>query len=130
MSIETENWVACLEAQVGHAREVERALLAAGIEARLQKPPPKACCGGSCGCGSKVQVAVREVDVGRAQDHFRDEWLQAVKAEGTLEGLVKLKTPDLEAAAASEEGEPPCPACGTVAPLVEGACSDCGLQLD
>ena len=27
-------------------------------------------------------------------------------------------------------GDPPCPACGTAAPLVEGACSDCGLQLD
>ena len=29
-----------------------------------------------------------------------------------------------------ENGEPPCPACGTAAPLVEGACSDCGLQLE
>lgn len=27
------------------------------------------------------------------------------------------------------EDEPPCPACGTAAPLVDGACSDCGLQL-
>jgi predicted amidophosphoribosyltransferase len=26
--------------------------------------------------------------------------------------------------------EPPCPACGTAAPLVAGACSDCGLQLE
>jgi predicted amidophosphoribosyltransferase len=25
--------------------------------------------------------------------------------------------------------EPPCPACGTAAPLVDGACSDCGLAL-
>ena len=25
---------------------------------------------------------------------------------------------------------PPCPACGTAAPLVRGACSDCGLQLE
>lgn len=24
----------------------------------------------------------------------------------------------------------PCPACGTAAPLVRGACSDCGLQLE
>ena len=24
------------------------------------------------------------------------------------------------------DGDPPCPACGTAAPLVEGACSDCG----
>lgn len=27
------------------------------------------------------------------------------------------------------DGEPPCPACGTAAPLIRGACSDCGLQL-
>lgn len=26
--------------------------------------------------------------------------------------------------------DPPCPACGTAAPLVNGACSDCGLQLE
>jgi predicted amidophosphoribosyltransferase len=31
---------------------------------------------------------------------------------------------------ANEDGELPCPACGTAAPLVEGACSDCGLQLE
>lgn len=27
------------------------------------------------------------------------------------------------------DAEPPCPCCGTAAPLVDGACSDCGLQL-
>jgi hypothetical protein len=26
--------------------------------------------------------------------------------------------------------EPPCPGCGNQAPLVEGACSDCGLVLE
>lgn len=26
--------------------------------------------------------------------------------------------------------ELPCPACGHAAPLVEGACADCGLQLE
>jgi hypothetical protein len=30
----------------------------------------------------------------------------------------------------TEEGEPPCPACGTAAPLLAGACADCGLQLE
>jgi hypothetical protein len=35
------------------------------------------------------------------------------------------------AVAAAPGGEHlPCPACGTAAPLVEGACSDCGLQLE
>lgn len=26
--------------------------------------------------------------------------------------------------------ELPCPACGTAAPLVDGCCSDCGLNLE
>jgi len=30
----------------------------------------------------------------------------------------------------NQEGELPCPACGTAAPLVDGACSDCGLHLE
>ncbi len=30
---------------------------------------------------------------------------------------------------APEGEEPPCPCCGTAAPLIDGACSDCGLQL-
>ena len=35
------------------------------------------------------------------------------------------------AASAGADGEyPPCPACGTAAPLVDGVCSDCGLRLD
>jgi len=34
------------------------------------------------------------------------------------------------APAAVEGEDPPCPACGTVAPLVQGACSDCGLVLE
>lgn len=32
--------------------------------------------------------------------------------------------------AAPDGEEPPCPACGTAAPLVDGACSDCGLMLE
>jgi predicted amidophosphoribosyltransferase len=30
----------------------------------------------------------------------------------------------------TSKDDPPCPACGTAAPLVDGACSDCGLQLE
>ena len=69
---------------------------------------------------------VREEDLPKVAQLFRDAWMDAVKREGTMEGvqLVPLK---VESAA---EGDPPCPACGTAAPLVEGACSDCGLQLD
>jgi hypothetical protein len=49
---------------------------------------------------------------------MRGEWHDTVAREGLPE--VAMDT--------SGE-EPPCPACGTAAPLVDGACSDCGLAL-
>ncbi len=55
---------------------------------------------------------------------MQSEWLQMVAAEGTVGGMRMGPGPETE-----PDGEPPCPACGTAAPLVEGACSDCGLQL-
>jgi hypothetical protein len=118
--------VPCFEGQVSAARELERALAAADIPVALAKPPSKACCGpGGCGCGAKVQVMVQRGDLEKVSAMFRDEWMEAVKREGTVEQLVKLGTPALD-----PNADPPCPACGTAAPLVEGACSDCGLQLD
>jgi hypothetical protein len=50
------------------------------------------------------------------------EWMEMVEREGAACSFVSLEP--------NEEGELPCPACGTVAPLVNGACSDCGLQLE
>ena len=49
------------------------------------------------------------------------DWLDMVAQEGTVGAP--------SAIAANENDEPPCPACGTAAPLIEGACSDCGLHL-
>jgi predicted amidophosphoribosyltransferase len=39
-------------------------------------------------------------------------------------------TPVACAMPSADTDEPPCPACGTAAPLRAGACSDCGLQLE
>jgi len=50
------------------------------------------------------------------------DWFAMLENEGTEFAVTDL--------APNEEGELPCPACGTVAPLVDGACSDCGLQLE
>ena len=122
--------IPCIEGAVAHAKEVERTLLDAEIPARLAKPPTKACCGsGGCGCGAKVQVMVREEDLPKVAALFRNEWMEAVQREGTLDGmgLVPMK---VEGQQLDPNAEPPCPACGTAAPLVAGACSDCGLQLD
>ena len=46
------------------------------------------------------------------------------------EGLVREGLAPLEHSATADAEHPPCPACGTAAPLVDGACSDCGLQLE
>lgn len=59
----------------------------------------------------------------RVGDLLRRGWAEALEREGTVRsGPVTAQV--------AEGAELPCPACGTAAPLVEGACSDCGLQLD
>lgn len=121
------DFVPFLEGSLQQVRELERQLLEQDIEVQLAKPPAKACCGGKCGCGSKMQLLIRPDDAQRVAEVMRSEWLEAVRREGTLDALVPLGTP---AAAEGEAGEPPCPACGFVGPLVEGACGDCGLQLE
>lgn len=50
------------------------------------------------------------------------DWIDMVHREGTVSTMGT-------AADVDDDGEPPCPACGTAAPLVDGACSDCGLHL-
>jgi hypothetical protein len=121
------DFVPFLEGSLQQVRELERQLLEQDIEVQLAKPPAKACCGGKCGCGSKMQLLIRPDDAQRVAEVMRSEWLEAVRREGTLDALVPLGTP---ATTAGEAGEPPCPACGFVGALVEGACGDCGLQLE
>ncbi len=67
-------------------------------------------------------LLVREQDIGRVQALLREEWDAMLATEGVVSSAADV---DLEAG----PDEPPCPACGTAAPLVEGACADCGLQL-
>lgn len=115
--------VPCFEGPLQQMREIERQLTSQDIEVELAKPPAKACCAGGCGCGSKLQLLVREEDLPRVAKLMQSEWLAAVEREGNG-GLVSLSTPVAEGA------EPPCPACGFVGPLQSGACGDCGLQLE
>ncbi|MDX2014388.1 MAG: hypothetical protein SFW67_29585 [Myxococcaceae bacterium] len=111
------------EGSVAQAKELERQLLAAGIPAMLAKPPAKACCGGGCGCGAKLQILVREDDAPKVAQLLQAEWVEAVRREGTVDGgLVALRTP--------QENELVCPACQFVGMLVDGACQDCGLVLE
>ena len=117
--------VACIEASLLYAREVEAQLLSSDIPAMLGKPPPKECCGsGKCACASRFQVMVRKDDLPKASAQFQAEFAAAVEREGLVNGVTVMS------AEAEGEGEPPCPACGHVAALVEGACAGCGLQLE
>lgn len=50
------------------------------------------------------------------------EWAEMVAREGATGSPGQQRV-------LGEDDEPPCPACGTAAPLVDGACSDCGLHL-
>lgn len=52
---------------------------------------------------------------------LRDDWRAHLEREGLA---------PVEAAAPADAEHLPCPACGTAAALVDGACSDCGLQLE
>jgi hypothetical protein len=120
--------VPALEGPVSTARELERQLLELDIAVLLAKPPPKACCGSGCGCGGKLQLLVRSEDLPRVGEFMQREWLEAVRREGTGAGegsLVQLQAPEGE-----PEGPLTCPACGFKGDLVEGACGDCGLQLE
>jgi hypothetical protein len=114
--------IPCITAPLPDAKEIAAACESAEIFATLARA---ACCGKSgCACAPKIQVLVERGDVPKVAKLLSERWWQLMEREGTLEG-----TPQL--AGEAPEGEhPPCPACGTAAPLVEGACSDCGLQLE
>ena len=64
-------------------------------------------------------LLVREQDTGWLGQLLEEEWNSLVQREGQTG----------EQGQASSGEFPACPACGTAAALVAGACSDCGLQL-
>jgi hypothetical protein len=113
--------IACVTAPLPDAKEILSAAEAAEISAVLARAD---CCGRSgCACPPKIQVCVAEKDLPRMSKLLQERWWQLLEREGTYEGVGGTK----EVA----EGEHlPCPACGTAAPLLAGACSDCGLHLE
>jgi hypothetical protein len=113
--------VACLEAPLPEAKQLRDACLEAEIPVLLDRG---GCCGKSgCGCAPKLQLFARAEDVPRVSHLMHERW----RALALREGTVDLDHPSV---APSDTEETPCPACGTAAPLVEGKCSDCGLQLE
>jgi hypothetical protein len=113
--------VACLQATLPEAKELRDACLAAEIPVLLDRD---VCCGkGGCGCAPKIQLFARTEDLPRVNHLVHERWRALALRGGTI-------TPRHPAVAAADRDDPPCPACGTAAPLVSGACTDCGLQLE
>lgn len=115
--------VACFQATLLEAKELRDACLSAEIPVVLDRGT---CCGqggGGCGCAPKIQVLARAEDVPRVTHLVHERWRVLALREGTVGS-------GHPAVARQETEEPPCPACGTAAALVGGACSDCGLQLE
>ena len=118
-ALEDAEVMPCLEASLPDAKEILSLCLEAELPAVLDRAD---CCGASgCGCAPKVALCVRPDDVPRLREVLDGRWREMLSREGTLD--------EAPAGAAADGDEPPCPACGTAAPLVEGACAECGLQL-
>lgn len=113
--------VPCAEMALMDARRLVDACLGAEVPALVHR---EAC--SKPGCSPKFQVLVRPEDGPRVAALLQQRWMDSIEREG----LVPMGRTAAPAAPIPEDGEPPCPACGTAAPLLEGACSDCGLQLD
>jgi hypothetical protein len=111
--------VAVAQGNLGDIKELQGKCLDADIPA-LAARQDKDCRTKSC--GTSLRLMIREADASRVATLLQNDWAELVAREGTV-------LPVSAGSAAADADELPCPACGTAAPLVEGACSDCGLQL-
>jgi hypothetical protein len=112
--------VPCLSAAFLEAKELRDACLTADIPVVLDRGE---CCGkGGCGCAPKLQLLAREEDVPRVAQLVHERWRALALREGTIDTD--------HTAVRSDAADAPCPACGTAAARVGGACAECGLQLE
>ena len=113
-----EATVPAFKASLVDSKRLLESCLAADIPARISSDP-------SCSsCGPQVTLEVRPEDVPRLAALLQASWHDSIAREGVAPvGAVGPGD------AAAEHDEPPCPACGATAALVDGACPDCGLAL-
>jgi len=108
-----EELVPAIQGTLDDVKKMRDQCLGEGIPVAVMAPPDSA---------GKLVLLVREADLPRVSEFLHSEWRGHIEREGRGSGLFGVE--------AKEGEEPPCPACGTAAPLVEGACSECGLQLE
>jgi hypothetical protein len=112
--------VPCLSGNLPEMKVIRDRCLAAGIPVVLGCPSP------TKSCGARTHILVEEDDVPRVAEVLRGDWRDALVREGLAPVTY---TAGAEPVADDADAEPPCPACGHAAPLVDGACADCGLHL-
>ena len=118
-ALEDAEVVPCVSAGISDAKEVLEACLAAEIPAVLHRQDGCGSHGGSC--AARIDLCVRPDDLSKVMALMHARWQNLLEQEGTL--------PDRDDTGAQCD-DPPCPACGLAAPLVDGACKECGLQLE
>ena len=95
--------------------------LAAGI-------PVMVGCPGGKSCGPNTHILAEETNAPRVAAVYRNKWHSELERQGL--SPIAIEAAMNAAASADDDADLPCPACGTAAPLIEGACSDCGLVLE
>jgi len=117
--LEDAEVVPCVSAGIADAKELLDACLEAEIPAILDRQ--EACAGHGHSCTPRFDLCVRPEDVPKVRTLLHARWKALLDREGTL----------ADGVAGTAEGDNlPCPGCGCTADLVEGACPECGLQLD
>lgn len=111
--------VPCVSGGIAEAKEILDACLSADIPAILDRQD--SCNTHGHACAVRIDLCVRPEDLPKVMAMMHARWQNLLDQEGTL--------PEQTALSAECE-DPPCPACGTAAPLKDGACTGCGLQLE
>ena len=99
--------------------------LAAGI-------PVMVGCPGGKSCGPNTHILTEESYAPRVAAVYRDKWRSELERQGLSSIAIDaaMNASAFSEGTDDEDADLPCPACGTAAPLIEGACSDCGLVLE
>ncbi|HET9627552.1 MAG TPA: hypothetical protein VFP84_39620 [Kofleriaceae bacterium] len=113
--------VAPLGGSIPEMKALRDRCLAAGIPALIGCPG-----GGGASCGPKTHLLLEQAELPKLAALLHNDWSDQLAREG----MAEFDLAALNAAAEASAEHPPCPACGTAAALVDGACSDCGLQLE
>jgi glutamine phosphoribosylpyrophosphate amidotransferase len=121
---ESDDIVPCTQGSMVDMKRLRDRCIAAGIAATVVSEP----CPPGATCGTKIHLLVKEDDVPEVAKLLRTDWVGNIDEEHLA--AARATQAALAQAIESDAEHLPCPACGTAAPLVDGACSDCGLSLE